>query len=88
MSRNSVYILWWVPYDADYKCYEGFDFDDRSLIGVYSSRTQAESSIERSKVLPGFRMHPESFHIDEYEIDKDHWTSGFALESSDGTVES
>jgi hypothetical protein len=47
------------------------------LIGVYSSQEMAEHAVERFRGLPGFREHPDGFHIDAYPIDEDHWTSGF-----------
>jgi hypothetical protein len=61
--------------------------EDVKLIGAYRSRAAAESAVERLAVQPGFSRHseivgPESdgeegFYIDEYELDKDHWTEGF-----------
>ena len=46
-------------------------------------------TLERLKILPGFRDHPDlvrpeiendtsGFYIGEYELDKDHWPQGFA----------
>ena len=52
--------------------------EDAKLIGVYSSRPKAEDAIKRLSIQPGFRETIEAFHIGEYEIDKDHWTEGFA----------
>ena len=51
--------------------------DDVKLIGIYSSREQAQLAAERAKSLPGFRDHPERFQISEYELDRDHWLEGF-----------
>jgi hypothetical protein len=58
------------------------------FIGVYRSLDAAKSAAQRLGTLPGFCMHPQvidprqtdeeqGFYIDEYELDKDHWTEGF-----------
>lgn len=47
------------------------------LIGVYSSLQEAEAAIERLKSKPGFLNATTDFHIDKYEINKDHWAEGF-----------
>ncbi len=47
------------------------------VIGIYSSEALAEAAMQRSRVLPGFVNRPDSFAIDRYEIDEDHWTRGF-----------
>lgn len=58
--------------------YEVGEFDETKLIGIYSSKEKAESTVERFKHLSGFKDYPhECFYIDEIEIDKDHWTEGF-----------
>jgi hypothetical protein len=51
--------------------------DDSKLIGVYSSRENAQKAKKRIKILPGFNDSPNSFVIDKYELDKDNWTEGF-----------
>lgn len=51
--------------------------DEVKFIGVYSRHELAEAAIARLRILPGFRQHPEGFHIDRYELDVDHWSSGF-----------
>src|SRR5687767_1892191 len=58
--------------------YEVGDRDDEKLIGVYVSRSDAEAAIVRLANRPGFREHPSGFHIDEYQIGKDHWVEGFS----------
>lgn len=50
---------------------------DIKLIGVYSTKDKAKITIARLSVQPGFKDNPEGFHIDRYEIDKDHWEEGF-----------
>jgi hypothetical protein len=65
----TVYLLWHV-HDL------GDEFDEK-LLGLYSSQASAEAARERTQSLPGFRDHPDGFHISEYELDQDHWTEGF-----------
>ncbi|MDX8034172.1 hypothetical protein SK803_28470 [Lentzea sp. BCCO 10_0856] len=62
--------------DGDYSAHEE-DGDDVKLLGVYSSRENALARVERAKELDGFRDEPECFHVDEYELDEDQWTTGF-----------
>jgi hypothetical protein len=47
------------------------------LIGVYSSRANAQSAIKRMRQSPGFFENPDGFGIDEYQLDKDQWVEGF-----------
>jgi hypothetical protein len=58
--------------------YEVGDRDEVKLIGVYGSRSDAEAAIVRLASRLGFRDHPSGFHIDEYQIGKDHWVEGFS----------
>jgi hypothetical protein len=62
--------------------------DDTKFIGVYRSFDSALAAVERLRLQPGFSEHArlcdpiretsdDGFHIDEYELDKDHWTEGF-----------
>jgi hypothetical protein len=51
--------------------------DEVKFIGVYGSRQDAEAAVERLKRQPGFREYPDGFHVDQYEVGKDHWTEGF-----------
>jgi hypothetical protein len=51
--------------------------EETKLIGVYSSREGAELAVARTRSLHGFRDYANDFHIDPYELDEDHWTSGF-----------
>jgi hypothetical protein len=59
------------------------------FIGVYRSRTSAEAAVKRLALQPGFNKHPDiidpsvsdeeqGFYIDKYELDQDHWTTGYA----------
>jgi hypothetical protein len=64
-----VYLLWHA-HDLDEEA-------DVKLLGVYSSQQKAEDGRQRVSEKPGFRAHPEGFHIDRYEVDVDCWTEGF-----------
>lgn len=55
---------------------EGGD-EDVKLIGVYSTREQAFSAVERLRSLPGFCDEPSGFNVDEYSLDQDQWTEGY-----------
>lgn len=52
------------------------------LLGVYSTRDLAEQRRERALELPGFREAPNDFVIDEYEVNRDEWTTGYVTEPS------
>ncbi len=62
---RTVYLLW---HTDSYK--------DEKLIGVYATTSDASLAIKRFKEKPGFSEGGE-FEIAEYELNKDHWTSGF-----------
>jgi hypothetical protein len=47
------------------------------VVGIYSSTALAEAAKERAQILPGFIDRPDSFTIDRYDVDKDHWPRGF-----------
>lgn len=51
--------------------------DNVKLIGVYSSRANAEAAVTRVGQAPGFAAAPEGFHIEEYAVDVDHWGEGY-----------
>jgi len=69
-ERESVFVL-------QHVAREGQDDEDVKFVGVYSSRTAAESAVSRLLVRPGFSGFPDGFRIEEYELDEDHWTEGF-----------
>ncbi|MHB9106588.1 MAG: DUF7336 domain-containing protein [Armatimonadota bacterium] len=79
---SSVYILHHVHLLTE-------DREDVKLIGVYSSRDNAEAAVERLRNQPGFCKTPklvnldtdentDGFQIVEYGLDEDHWQEGFA----------
>ena len=57
--------------------HENPDTEDVKVIGLYSSPSSATAAIERLRAQPGFRDYPDSFTIDAYELDEDHWAEGF-----------
>jgi len=52
--------------------------DETKFIGVYSTRDLAEAAVKRLSEQPGFRDKPDCFFIEEYAVDQDHWTEGYA----------
>jgi hypothetical protein len=71
-----VFLLWHVHAFDDGE-------EDEKLIGVYSSREEAEAAIERVKGQPGFVDAPEGFGIDPYMVNEDHWTEGYVTVTGD-----
>jgi hypothetical protein len=57
--------------------YEIDDCEETKTIGIYSTKEKAEETIEKFKKIQGFKDYPDCFFIDEYMVDKDHWTEGF-----------
>jgi hypothetical protein len=64
------------------------DVDDVKMIGAYRTRESALAAVERLRSQPGFRDLPlivnplededdQGFHVDRYELDKDHWPEGY-----------
>lgn len=58
--------------------YEWYGHDQVKFIGVYATRSDAESAIARLRGQPGFRDWPDGFVIDEYSLGEDHWVEGFS----------
>lgn len=64
------------------------DTDEVKMIGIYATREDAVEATQRLTALPGFREFPDivdyttdnrqGFHIEEYEIGKDHWQEGYS----------
>ncbi len=71
-NRESVFVL-------QHVAREGQDDEDVKFIGAYTSRESAAAAVGRLRRQPGFSEFPEGFNVDEYELDKDHWTEGFGL---------
>jgi hypothetical protein len=76
-ETTKVYLLWhWYPNDPE--------DDNAKLLGVYSSRTVAETKIEEKyKKLPGFDLGTGELTISEYTLDEDQWNEGFFRDSID-----
>ncbi len=51
--------------------------EDIKFIGVYSTNENAQKAVNRLRLESGFDRAPEGFCIDDYEVDKDHWTEGY-----------
>jgi hypothetical protein len=65
-----VYLLWHVHELAAGQ-------DDEKLIGVYSSKDEANEALKRAKHLPGFCELPDGFVIAPYTLDEDYWLEGY-----------
>lgn len=74
---KSVFIV-----DHSYQLNDDAFSEETKLIGIYSTKRNAEEAIERSKLLPGFKQFPDYFTADEYVLDEDNWTSGFFTEKN------
>jgi hypothetical protein len=70
MSTEVVYLLWHT--DAS---------DDEKLIGVYRTKKDALTAIERVRDKPGFADDGGLFECAKYEVKRDHWTDGFTRTS-------
>jgi hypothetical protein len=61
--------------------------EDVKLIGVYRSAETAMAAVRRLQVQPGFSAFPyvidassiddQGFHVEEYQLDLDHWSEGY-----------
>ena len=81
-SLHSVFVVQHLREHAD-------SSQNVKMIGVYRSRDAALAAVSRLREQPGFRELPaivdyssetsscEGFHIEEYSLDKDHWTEGY-----------
>lgn len=56
---------------------EEYDSEPK-LLGVYHSQTEAENAVQRFKSRIGFRNFKDGFSVDQYELDKDYWETGFS----------
>ena len=60
--------------------YELEGCEETKMIGVYRSRREAEEAIKRLRLQPGFSENPDSFHVDRYPLNLDHWSEGFTTD--------
>ena len=72
MSSTKVYLVQHVHE-------QGEDHEDVKLIGIYTTEQNALDAIARLSRLPGFAETANGFHVDKYELDRDHWTEGFIM---------
>ena len=73
MDLNKVYLL---QHSYDYG--KESEHQETKILGIYSSKEIAEQMIKEYSVLPGFNEFDEAcFYIDEYEINKKEWVTGF-----------
>ncbi len=70
---NAVYVV-----QHAYENQAGYD--EVKFIGVYSSERAAQAAVERLRSEPGFRNRPNGFHVERYELDRDHWAEGYVTE--------
>ncbi len=52
--------------------------EETKLIGVYSTKIEAELAITRLKDKNGFKYWQDAFEISEYNLNQDNWTEGFS----------
>lgn len=76
MEIEFVYLLWHTHFNE--KLPGG---EDIKLIGVYTSKENAEEAQSRAEQLEGFKDHPKGFEISCNELNKDEWTSGFVTDN-------
>ena len=76
---NSVFLMWHVRKDDEYG-------DDAKFIGAYRKRSDCEEAIARLKDKSGFRDCPAGFQIEEYPLNKDHWSEGFVGVGADRKI--
>jgi hypothetical protein len=69
---HHVYVLW---HGDDL----GEGAPEAKLLGVYSSEAAAKDRIHRClrEGVAGFAEHPDDFHVDRYQVDKDEWAQGY-----------
>ncbi|WP_326791464.1 hypothetical protein OHA79_01985 [Streptomyces sp. NBC_00841] len=60
------------------------DEEEWRIVGIYTTRSAAETQREASKDLRGFRCEPDCFEISPLVLDEDLWTDGFFTEYPDG----
>ena len=51
------------------------------VIGIYSTKKEAENGCAKVSKLPGFKDYIDGFYIERYEINLDHWIEGYYCRS-------
>jgi hypothetical protein len=54
------------------------EWNDGKHIGIHADEASALASIPLLRDLPGFRDHPDGFHLIPIEVDRLYWSEGFA----------
>ena len=67
---TTIYMLYYIRS-------KNTDNEDIKLIGVYSTESKAQETIERLHEKPGFRDWPQGFEIAGTVLDRDGWIDGF-----------
>ncbi len=58
--------------------YENEEGSEVKILGVFSSKQNAEAAIDSMIRKPGFSSYPDGFHIDELILDSVFWQDGFS----------
>lgn len=56
-----------------------FDRENIKIIGIFSTKDEAENAKNALSILPGFKDYPDGFFIDEYRINEINWVDGFGI---------
>jgi len=54
--------------------------EDVKIVGIFSSRANAEAAVRKVMSLPGFKRYPDGFHIDRYELNGIWFAEGFGFD--------
>ncbi|ENT5109973.1 hypothetical protein [Pseudomonas aeruginosa] len=66
---SSVFIL--------HHTYGNSESESYKILGVFSTKTKANSEISKYLELPEFKEFPNGFTVTDYALDESHWLSGF-----------
>lgn len=57
--------------------YGNSESESYKILGVFRTKTKANSDTSKHLELPGFKESPNGFTATEYALDEPHWLSGF-----------
>ncbi|HIE2398593.1 TPA: DUF7336 domain-containing protein [Pseudomonas aeruginosa] len=57
--------------------YGNSESESYKILGIFRTKTKANSEISKYLELPGFKESPNGFTVTEYALDEPHWLSGF-----------
>lgn len=66
----TIFALWHMHQDDD-------GCDHEMMLGVFSTKENAQNAITSLKDQPGFRDYPDGFEIHEYPVDRVEMREGF-----------